>query len=1246
MKITVPAPLPYSDDRPEAFGKPSFGQTGNANFGKTFGPIVNQLQFFNSDEYDPDVRGEAEDYIEANDLNATDAEYIRRFGIGSSDNLSNAIAFTQKRALDHDTIENSTGINWLVTDPVNLASVFLPVSYVRGSMYLGKGLSRLQGSVPTRGIGSSLTRNATETFGDDLASVARFAPERLTEIKGIGAGRAGAAETAFQRPVSMAVSAQQLISKRSYTAAEMSKIVALDAAVIDGSVSLTEALNQISFGEEADDAILNAAAYTAATTAFGGLLGYGMGAALGAPLRSQQRSQQFSANYKRYLRAVSERPTAANNPVNANGEVSYAGSWFTDSVFFKAVPTPVRSTVMDKNLPDKYKRFMLRLGGDMGMVFREAQAGIASESSVFINSGRRFGDWYKAISTIDESFSRVNPTGASQFMNVPVGSYIEALRKRLGKDVITPKDWYEHIGRLVIDDVPYEKMTPEEAASVQAYRNFDEGYGKELTDIGLIRSGDIFVEAQKKQDASMDRAVSVVESIIQQNKKWMTEQSLDLTGEIAKRQDIIDNLLVTQQARGLTQKQEKLLAKLTDEANTLQAKLEGFLAKFAKINEAKSVNDLVALRKELDLTDDMRSALGKLGNDIDEILESLDNIKFMVDESAAKGTAAPHFYRIWNRPAINENRDAFRSTLMNWFREDNVIYRRDDKGAIKRDVLPTDEASLRKRADRVINNILDEVDEDGVDAAFSGYGRAGPMLSRTLNIPNSLVKDFIATDVREVMIAYTQRVAPKLEFHKAFPGDKPGKIITLEDRIVRFRSDMINDGVPQKTADKFIKNFVAVYDQVVASNVKRPDAIDSKVANVLRTATTWTFLGGSGVAALGDTASLLMDHEMKTIGRAFIASLDDPSILPKAKRELNLAGEALEVALGISHLRMLESQSRDIFSRGATDKINNGFFVANALGPVTVATKVMDGLLRGHTLIEASERLVAGKANKFEVTFLARYGITEDMAKRFTEMPFEKTKGKLYLANTEAWTDEVAVEAFRNALRAGVANRIIMGTPADKPLVMSGATYIPESLASKLPFDLPKDPRVLGYRRLESGLLTLPFTFYTYTMGALSKITANHAAGAVRNRLSHIAVAMILGGMIVKFRTPSWAWDDMDTEDKIARSFDFSGLAAIYSDTAYRGIAMAQELGFENTGPIQPKFKAEPDALGALISLGGAPADWTYEVSKATADLASGDFQDGAKGLIRMTPLIGAMVTGGVIKDTANDLADMLPNRP
>jgi hypothetical protein len=1189
MKITVPEARPFNIGRqPMQSTVPTIGQTGNAQYGRIFNPIKNQLNFYSRiSTYDPESIDRVETVIEKQGFNEEDARYLRLFGIGSQDNFISALEFIQKRRDNYSVLNRSTGLNLFLTDPSLHASIAIPYGGVAASLHLGKGLNAL----------------------------------------------------GFQGSVRQIARAKQLMQGKNLTAQNLAKIGALDAAVVDGSITLTEALTEISEGKDPIAEIGDAALYTMGTAAVGGLLGYGIGAALNRPISAQARQATFGRRYKEYLNSVSDEPAKRGE------DLSFTGEWFTNSWFMKAIPTPLRVTIQDKLLPDWAKMDMLQLGGDNGMPFAMNQLGKSVGSSAFTESARRQGDWFKALDVINQSYREVssrNPT--AEFFNVPVGEYYERIRRKLGKDSFAPDEWYNHIGRLMVDEVPYDKMTPQEAASVQAARGFFEQYGKELEEVGLINPKDLFEDNYLKNVGRQMELQSVTRSIIEQNKRWMRPQQDRLSTDIEKITNKLKSLQKTATTRGLTNKQVKFKADLEKDLVGKQNLIAQFDDAFDKIQNAKSIDELALLYKELDLTADMRNALQDLAKAMDDTRARINNAMDMIDEMPSVKSPSNYLMRIFNRRKIESDREGLKNILMNWYRENPQIIVKGDDNLFKRQELATDPVSVERRANETIDNILGETDEDAVDAIFTGFGRSGPLVSRRLNIPNHLIKDYIVTDIKEVMIAYTNRVGPRLEYHKRFRDPETGKLMPLEARIDYYRSRLIKDGVNEQTINKFIKNFVAIYDQVVGTTLKRPDAIDTKIADFLRTATSWTFLGGSGLAAIGDTASIFMDHELKSIGMSVLGSMDDIS-LKLSKRELNLAGEGLEITRGITHLKYMESLTNDVFSKTIPDKLNNAFYIMNGLAPITVAIKTFDGLVRGHTIIDSAIKLGVGKASKFEQEFLARYNITPKLAKQIADSPYEKSQGGLFLPNTEAWTDEAAVKAFRNALSSGVMNRVIMGTPADKPIVMSGVAYIPEHLARMLPFETSVDPRVKGYRRVESGLLALPFTFYSYTMGALSKITANHASGAVRNRLSHIAVAMGLGYMIVNTRTPNWAWKDMDLEDKIMRSFDFSGLAAIYSDAVYRGIAMASEMGFENNFPIQPKFQAPPDKIGALVSLGGAPADWSYEVLSSIGQMLSGDVQDGAKGLIRMTPLIETMATGDVIKDTAKDLTGYLPNR-
>ena len=102
-------------------------------------------------------------------------------------------------------------------------------------------------------------------------------------------------------------------------------------------------------------------------------------------------------------------------------------------------------------------------------------------------------------------------------------------------------------------------------------------------------------------------------------------------------------------------------------------------------------------------------------------------------------------------------------------------------------------------------------------------------------------------------------------------------------------------------------------------------------------------------------------------------------------------------------------------------------------------------------LFEMSVRVAGGgkKPTKFEIEYLARYGIDSAKAKQIKELVdngiIEQTDNGLYLANTEAWPSQYNAlrDEFRSSMSSGIMNTILMGTPADKPLIVDGIAYVP-----------------------------------------------------------------------------------------------------------------------------------------------------------------------------------------------------------
>ena len=126
MKITVPDAKPFKIGMlPPGDVTPTFGQTGNAQYSQTFGPIAEGLSFYTGGgTYDPEGVDRVESYIEGSALTDRESRYLRAYGIGSSENFNAALSYLSKQKQNEDVISRSSGLNLFFSDPGLHASIF------------------------------------------------------------------------------------------------------------------------------------------------------------------------------------------------------------------------------------------------------------------------------------------------------------------------------------------------------------------------------------------------------------------------------------------------------------------------------------------------------------------------------------------------------------------------------------------------------------------------------------------------------------------------------------------------------------------------------------------------------------------------------------------------------------------------------------------------------------------------------------------------------------------------------------------------------------------------------------------------------------------------------------------------------------------------------------------------------------------------------------------------------------------
>ena len=563
--------------------------------------------------------------------------------------------------------------------------------------------------------------------------------------------------------------------------------------------------------------------------------------------------------------------------------------------------------------------------------------------------------------------------------------------------------------------------------------------------------------------------------------------------------------------------------------------------------------------------------------------------------------------------------------------------------------LPTDEESLTKRVNATIDDILEMGDTTAETVGYFGNGKSKHFRHRSLDIPNSLVFDYIINDPIAVMKAYTDRVAPRYEYAKKTGRDLTEVLDDIEDQ-------MRLAGNTTREIQKTKKNYTVLYDRVVGSVLREPHSWDARISQVMRDAAQLNYLGSAGFSTLPDIAKIIMEHDGSTLLMALKGIGSDGRVRFNAT-EGRYAGQMLEMLKGANHMRMTEELSNSPFSDKTFDRyytrhvdfVKNQFYKANLLAPFTRIFKQMDSIARSHTIIDLSVKRADGKITQQDLTYLSRYNIDEAKAKEIKQLVddgiIQRADGDgLYLPNTENWPigKESLRDDFRTALNSGIENTVLMGTPADKPIITDGIMYIPMNLAGKL--GLPEDSVVKGYHRIESPLLGMPFQFMSYSFAALNKITAAYAQNQVKNRSVALASAMGLAYFSLYLKTPDWAWEKMEWPDRIARSFDMSGIAALYSDAFYTSMSTSISLGGPNIGMglINPKFPPKEDIGEALSGLGGAGTSITHDfIRYGVGDFVQGNYGEGSKNIIRNLPLARLWFLKEFMNETTRDLANM-----
>ncbi len=376
-----------------------------------------------------------------------------------------------------------------------------------------------------------------------------------------------------------------------------------------------------------------------------------------------------------------------------------------------------------------------------------------------------------------------------------------------------------------------------------------------------------------------------------------------------------------------------------------------------------------------------------------------------------------YFPRVYKVGKIISERDKFRTMLVDW-------WSRGEK------TMSREEAEIT--ADATINKIVGAKIPQDFANVFT-VKAAGSTRSRTLSVPDRLMKDYLESDANYVLQRHIREASAEIELTRTFGNkslDKQLKDIQDEyDALMR--SKPAEQAKLAKARDNDIRDITALRDRLVGTYgmPDDPSSFFVRAGAFLRSANFVTKLGGMTVSAIPDLARGVMVNGFSNSMRGYAALISRSPAFKASQAEMRKMGVGLETIL---HTRartmgdLVDSSSRTTAVEAGMERVTDVFGKLTLMGNLDDVNKSVSGMI-------TSDSILSGAA---AVKKLAKLGINPNMASRIRS-EFQKHGEVIdgwHIGNFEKWDDQHVAGVFQSAVLKDVNNTIITPGIGDTPL--------------------------------------------------------------------------------------------------------------------------------------------------------------------------------------------------------------------
>ena len=600
----------------------------------------------------------------------------------------------------------------------------------------------------------------------------------------------------------------------------------------------------------------------------------------------------------------------------------------------------------------------------------------------------------------------------------------------------------------------------------------------------------------------------------------------------------------------------------------------------------------------------------------------------LLDNSINKKYAFPIYY---NKVLLKESPKA-RDELIIIFKDHMMNQGKhakwDDAKGTWSNQLVRNEKEARDIAEQIVARITE--DPDGQNF-MPKSGKGKHLMRRALDIPEYKVKDYIVRDSR-VLQNYASKMGFRIEW-----GRMHGKM-DIDDILARHEELMRRDG--KFTEDRIAevrRDFLADYEREAGIHVRDPDAMNQTVVRNLKSVAGMTYLPLAGITSIIDaTAMPVFEHGFKNVFKTAMSVVDgDFKNMRLNGKQVRVGGEAMETVRPVVQYRVLTDSVRDIqpkLMERTIQTAERGFYMANLLSPITSGAKQIDGMI---TIPEFFRRITTiknnGKISQFEIGELARYGITEPIARRLADMPWGKSDAGMPLLDLEMWPsatfqDRELKRTMATYLAQHARNTIMHSTTGDRPMIVDGFMYLkwkPWMSRLGMKIDERASTATVKYARVENAIMSMPFQFLNFAFAANNRIMAASLDPARQHRLAGVITLFGISYLTLKLKKDDWWFENKDFSEVMLRTLDQSGITGLYTDIGYHALHTAIATGLHNPDTSWLKGKYKPTMGEDAVDKFGAVPGMIHGWVTGANEMLFGNTAEGFRDITYHAPVLG-----------------------